>query len=226
MASKTAERILLVSLELFNNHGEANITSVDIANELDMSPGNLYYHFKGKEDITTALFNMYQDRMKKVLFAPSNHTSDSVTSDQPQNKLLIKEFFYFLYMTFETTHLFRFLYRNPSDLVDKYVVVERGFKQLIKAKEKAFQQILTDFAKEGSLKMLPEQIIHMTDLISMVLTQSLNYYSMKGDNIDDEDVIYRALATIFFAISPYLAIEQQDIEQLQLAIANCTLDQE
>ncbi len=212
MASKTAQRILLVSLELFNTHGEANITSVDIANELDMSPGNLYYHFKGKEEITAALFAMYHDRMKKILFAPGD------------NGLVIKDFFYFLYVTFETSHIFRFLYRNPSDLVTKYPYIERGFKQLIKAKEKGFNQILSDFARQGTLAVQSEQIVHLIELISMVLTQGLNYYVMKGDDIDDEDIIYRGLAAIFFAISPYLSIDEEQADSLRVAIANCTLD--
>jgi AcrR family transcriptional regulator len=212
MASKTAQRILLVSLELFNTQGEANITSVDIANELDMSPGNLYYHFKGKEEITAALFSMYHDRMKKILFSPGD------------NGLVIKDFFHFLYVTFETSHLFRFLYRNPSDLVTKYPYIERGFKQLIKAKEKGFNQILGDFARQGTLAVQSEQIVHLIELISMVLTQGLNYYVMKGDDIDNEDIIYRGLATIFFAISPYLSIDEEQANSLRMAIANCTLD--
>ncbi len=213
MASKTAERILLVSLELFNQQGEANITSVDIANELDMSPGNLYYHFKGKEEITAALFSMYQDRMKRVLFSPG------------ENGLVIKDFFYFLYLTFETSHLFRFLYRNPSDLVAKYPYIEKGFKNLIKNKEKGFNQILNDFIKQGSLAVKREELVHLIELISMVLTQGLNYYVMKGDDIDDDDIIYRGLASVFFALSPYLDIEEQQKNDLQLAIANGTLDQ-
>jgi AcrR family transcriptional regulator len=212
MASKTAQRILLVSLELFNHHGEANITSVDIANELDMSPGNLYYHFKGKEEITAALFAMYQDRMKKVMFAPGD------------NGLMIKDFFYFLFVTFETSHLFRFLYRNPSDLVDKYSYIEKGFRQLIKTKEKGFEQLLSDFADQGALAVKKEEIVHLVELISMVLTQSLNYYVMKGEDIDDNDIIYRGLATIFFAISPYLSIDDEQKNDLRLAIANCTLN--
>lgn len=211
MASKTAERILLVSLELFNQHGEANITSVDIANELDMSPGNLYYHFKGKEEITAALFGMYQDRLKRVMFSPG------------ENGLVIREFFHFLYLTFETSHLFRFLYRNPSDLVTKYPYIEKGFKQLIKVKERGFNQILSDFVKQGTLGLQQADVVHLTELISLVLTQGLNYYVMKGDNIDDDDIIYRGLASIFFALSPYLDIEAQQKQDLQLAIADGTL---
>ena len=64
---KTRERILDVSLALFNSEGEANQTSVDIANALDMSPGNLYYHFKGKEPIIEALFDRFEEEMKIIL---------------------------------------------------------------------------------------------------------------------------------------------------------------
>ena len=85
---KTADRILLISLELFNQHGEANISSVDIAMELDISPGNLYYHFKGKEIIISSLFEMYQVTMNKILRAPENEA------------LSLEEFFYYLLLIF------------------------------------------------------------------------------------------------------------------------------
>ncbi|TKB50363.1 TetR/AcrR family transcriptional regulator [Ferrimonas sediminicola] len=51
----TRQRILDTSLAMFNHHGSANITSLDIAAELEISPGNLYYHFKGKEEIINQL---------------------------------------------------------------------------------------------------------------------------------------------------------------------------
>ena len=38
---KRRDVILEVSLVLFNQEGEANLSAVDIANELDISPGNL-----------------------------------------------------------------------------------------------------------------------------------------------------------------------------------------
>ena len=66
---KTRERILLTALTLFNKHGENAVTSVDIALELDISPGNLYYHFKGKESMVVALMRMHEKHIQRVLVA-------------------------------------------------------------------------------------------------------------------------------------------------------------
>ena len=54
---KTRDRILLCALELFNEEGEPNVTTLEMANELDISPGNLYYHFKGKEALLEVLID-------------------------------------------------------------------------------------------------------------------------------------------------------------------------
>jgi len=52
----TRELILDVALVLLNERGESNVTSVDLANEMNISPGNLYYHFKGKEQVVEELY--------------------------------------------------------------------------------------------------------------------------------------------------------------------------
>jgi AcrR family transcriptional regulator len=53
---KTKERILLGSLHLFNANTASEVTTNDIARELKMSPGNLYFHYKNKEQIIRELF--------------------------------------------------------------------------------------------------------------------------------------------------------------------------
>ena len=53
---KTKERILLGSLNLFNLDAASEVTTNDIARELKMSPGNLYFHYKNKEQIIRELF--------------------------------------------------------------------------------------------------------------------------------------------------------------------------
>ena len=48
---KTRDRILECALQLFNRQGEPNVSTLEIANEMGISPGNLYYHFHGKEPL-------------------------------------------------------------------------------------------------------------------------------------------------------------------------------
>ncbi|WP_309676508.1 TetR/AcrR family transcriptional regulator, partial [Pseudomonas sp.] len=48
---KTRDRILECALQLFNQKGEPNVSTMEVANEMGISPGNLYYHFHGKEPL-------------------------------------------------------------------------------------------------------------------------------------------------------------------------------
>jgi AcrR family transcriptional regulator len=208
---KTAERILVTALDIFNQQGENNVSSVEIALELDISPGNLYYHFKGKEVIVAALFELYQGQLRAILEAPASH------EDTP---LSIEDFFYFLFLIIERNHLFRFLYRNPTDLTDKYPVVAKGFIKLMLAQERCVTELLAKFATQNILNANAGQCQQMVEIIGLVFSQAGNYYSLKGLDMNDQEYLYRSLSAILFALLPYIEIEKGELHRLQEAIVN------
>ena len=77
MTRDTRTRILVASLLLFNEHGEPNTALNDIADEVDISPGNLHYHFRKKSDVVSALLAEFQADARQVL-QPAQTTTASL----------------------------------------------------------------------------------------------------------------------------------------------------
>lgn len=63
----TYERIVNASLQLFNEQGERAISTNHIAQHLNISPGNLYYHFANKDEIIIQLFKRYSEELLTFL---------------------------------------------------------------------------------------------------------------------------------------------------------------
>jgi len=59
----TKQKIINQAIESYNTYGLTNITSRDIAKLLNISPGNLDYHFKNKEALLKAI---YEQLPKKI----------------------------------------------------------------------------------------------------------------------------------------------------------------
>ena len=72
---RTRERILETALVLFNRLGEPNVTTADIATDMGISPGNLYYHFRNKDQIIAELFGAFERRLEALLIEPEGRTA-------------------------------------------------------------------------------------------------------------------------------------------------------
>ena len=69
---RTKDKILQASIELFNQVGERQVTTNHIAAHLGISPGNLYYHFRNKEDIVRQIFKEYAKLLETRIKPPSD----------------------------------------------------------------------------------------------------------------------------------------------------------
>ena len=125
---RTAERILEVTLELFNRFGEPNVSTTLISAELGISPGNLYYHYPAKDELINSLFDRYEQALNELLNA-----SDGVRN--------VEDAWFFMHTLFELIWQYRFLYRDLNDLLSKNRRLETHFQWVLKNKARAVRAI-------------------------------------------------------------------------------------
>lgn len=194
---KTRERIILVSLDLFNHYGEPNVTTLQIADELDISPGNLYYHYKNKSEILTELFSRYENRLLELL-------------DLPEVELTVEDQWLFLHLIFERIAEYRFIYKDLVNILQRYEKLRPRFKKILHKKSEACRTICTSlreqevmFASDSEMDALCKNIVLTTtywtsfDIIEKTPTE---------DNID----LVRGVYQVMSLVAPYLREEERN----------------
>jgi AcrR family transcriptional regulator len=189
---KTRDRILHVSLLLFNEEGEAQQTAVDISNALGISPGNLYYHFKGKDAIIRALFDSFEEEMRIIL----RGSRGKVTS--------IEDNWVYLYIILEEVYDFRFFYRNLGVLLDRYPDLASRFRSLVAEQRTTIRNVLADLSKVDVLTIDPRLTEALTDQIMMSLTFWLEADAMNRTNLDGAALIHKTVFQVMCLIVPYM----------------------
>src|SRR6516164_655197 len=137
---RTAERILEVTLDLFNRFGEPNVSTTLISAELHISPGNLYYHYPAKDELINALFDRYERGLSELL-----HAADNVRN--------VEDAWLFFHMLFELIWQYRFLYRDLNDLLSKNRRLETQFQDVLKNKSRAVQGVLDGLSRGNAMRI-------------------------------------------------------------------------
>src|SRR5688500_14620869 len=154
---RTAERILEVTLELFNRFGEPNVSTTLISAEMSISPGNLYYHYPAKDELINALFDRYEKALGEILQA----------ADGVEN---VEDAWLFFHMLFELIWGYRFLYRDLNDLLSKNRRLETHFQFVLKNKGRAMHGVLDGLARSGVVKMTGAQAAPTATAMVVVVT--------------------------------------------------------
>lgn len=201
---KTRDRILHKSLELFNELGEPNVTTLLISDELEISPGNLYYHFKSKIDILTELFDHYEQEMFGLLEVP----------DAPMD---IEDQWFFLHLIFEGIARYRFIYNDVVNVMNRHDKLKIRFQKIIRKKKEATARVLNNLQKEGSLSASASELEALCDNIVMTATFWISYAIISLDEIDD-DTLSRGVYQVISLVAPYLEGEKRhQLEYLKQA---------
>lgn len=159
---RTAERILEVTLELFNRFGEPNVSTTLISAELGISPGNLYYHYPAKDELINSLYDRYERALNELLNA-----SDNVRD--------VEDAWFFMHSLFELIWQYRFLYRDLNDLLSKNRRLETHFQWVLKNKTRSVKAMLDSLNRTGAMRIDSREMEATATSMVVVLTYWLSF---------------------------------------------------
>ena len=194
---RTRARILAESLSQFNQQGEAHVTTGMIAAGLDMSPGNLYYHFRNKDQIVEQLFAAFEERVD---------VPPRASAGGPE---AVEDLWLYLHLMLEGIWDYRFLYRNLDDLVWRNRRLRERFNRIVDRKFEAMVALCDGLVRARAMRAQPAEIRALARNVLVVATYWLNYQSLRAPHAttmsraDDNDLGQGAFQ-VMALVAPYL----------------------
>ncbi|HTI48875.1 MAG TPA: TetR/AcrR family transcriptional regulator [Casimicrobiaceae bacterium] len=160
---RTRQRILDTALALFNRDGEPNVTTAHIADEMNISPGNLYYHFRNKDDIIGELYAAHEASLAPLLDVP------------PERSVSVEDLWLLLHLLFERMGAYRFLYRDLDEITSRNRRVALAFAALVRRGESAVRTLADGLAREGVLEATSRERAALARNVVLVCTYWMSF---------------------------------------------------
>ena len=194
---RTRERILDVSLQLFNDFGEPNVNTTLISEEMKISPGNLYYHFKNKDDIINCIFQQFEREIDQLLAVPTARSAN------------VEDAWLFLHLLFEQIWKYRFFYHDLNNLLANNRTLEIKFKQLLNEKVRVARRLCEGLQNDGELSANPSEVEALATNMVVIATYWLSYaYVLDPRRSNEPAVVSAALQRGCYQVmaltAPYL----------------------
>nr|WP_321452568.1 TetR/AcrR family transcriptional regulator [uncultured Carboxylicivirga sp.] len=134
---KTKEVIIDTALDLFNSEGLSNVTLRTIANKMNISQGNLNYHFKKREDIIETLYFQLVEVMNSRITQVQIEESETVLSSLMMN----------IHNTMAVFYEYRFFLLDFMQIMRENSKIKDHYVELTKEREKQFLAIFEQLIK-------------------------------------------------------------------------------
>jgi AcrR family transcriptional regulator len=198
MARQTRERILDTSLAMFNAAGEPNVTTNHIADELGISPGNLYYHFRNKDDIVEQLFTRYESRIDEALLVPEDRLPN------------LEDVWLQLHLVFECMGAYRFLYRDLVDILARNRKLKLRFARIMARAAASAAMLMRGLVRAGVMRASDAEIRGVAENVLLVATFWQSFSAVRNGKGDGETPdLARGVHQVMVLIAPFLRDDER-----------------
>lgn len=193
----TKGKILDTARKLFNAEGFGALAAVDVANALGMSPGHLYYHYKGKGEIAIALLEAHAHELQSIASAAMDKcTREGAT---------IEDVWTWVHILVEEAWDARFAYREPFSILradPKLATLMRG---IFNIQQSAASGLLHSLRSAGVIKASDEALDGLISQLALGLSFQLVRLEFEaGGGQKPRDLIARAAALIVLPITGFI----------------------
>ena len=193
MARQTRERILETSLAMFNAQGEPNVTTNHIADELEISPGNLYYHYRNKENIVEHIFARFEARMDQALLVPDDRLPN------------LEDVWLQLHLVFECMWAYRFLYRDLVDILARNRKLKLRFARIMARASASAADLMRGLVRADIMRASEIEIRAVAENVLLVATFWLSFNAVRSVRTDAETMdLGRGIHQVMVLIAPFL----------------------
>jgi AcrR family transcriptional regulator len=195
---RTRERILETSLVLFNRFGEPHITTADIADEMNISPGNLYYHFRNKDEIIGELYAALEARLSPLFDWPEGRVPD------------VEDLWFMLHALFEGMWAYRFFYRDLIELTSRSRKIALRFAELTRRGEATVIALCRGMVSAGTMRASERELAALAQNVAVVATYWMSFQrtshppaSARSTEDDSQLSLERAAYQVLALIAPF-----------------------
>lgn len=190
---RTRQRILDVTLALYNEQGEPNVSTSLIAAELGISAGNLHYHFRKKDELSAALLEQFVAELHALL-PPAGWRADNV-----------EDVWFLLHLILEALWRYRFLFRDLSGIMARDRRAGARLATVFERSVQAARGICLGLAERDQLVATGVEIDALSHNIAVVALYWLSFESARHPRRAGSGAgMARGVYQVLMLVAPFL----------------------
>lgn len=200
--SKTKDRILDTALHLFNERGLSKVTLRTIASTMNISQGNLSYHYKKREDIISALYYKLVERIDQGM--EENKVREiTINALLDTSELIMNSLFEYRFLLLDFVQIMR---ENPE--------IKKHFLEMSERRKAEFLFLFDSLVKEGVMRkeQYKNEFLYLYQRIKIMGDFWISSAEVTHTKLS-KDILKEYAEKISLEIYPYL--NQQGQEQLK-----------
>lgn len=198
---KTRDRIVKEARTLYNQLGYASVSSATLADHLGIAEGNLWYHFKTKRAILTAISEQFAADIELRLARTPSAAINIVDDYAELIQAMITEF-----------REYRFLYRDQADYGGHDEIIRSRAPGWTERTHTQMRAYYSAFVAEGMLDWPEERLGDLAINVTIVLRYGLDHFREMGRPITEgsgavRSTLLRHLTLFEHQLLPRVAIQ-------------------